>query len=134
MTADDFWAAAATSGHHEPTHPVPPFPGRKLHQPPPMSGADVRTWQAQMARRGWPIKVDGSYGAASAGICRKFQAEKGLVVDGVVGVATLACHLGRARHLNAGGGGGAWSISRWWARTGQQRIPSAAAANALLLS
>jgi peptidoglycan hydrolase-like protein with peptidoglycan-binding domain len=53
-----------------------------------MRGEDVRTWQAQMARRGWPITVDGVYGPESERICRQFQAEKGLAVDGVVGERT----------------------------------------------
>jgi hypothetical protein len=79
MTADNFWG---------PVSGPPPFPGRNLHQPPVMSGNDVRTWQAQMARRGFPITVDGSYGPASESICRRFQTEIRLAVDGVVGPAT----------------------------------------------
>ncbi|RMI28885.1 peptidoglycan-binding protein [Actinomadura harenae] len=53
-----------------------------------MAGVDVRTWQQQMRARGWHLAVDGAYGAASAAICRSFQQEKHLVVDGVVGPAT----------------------------------------------
>ncbi len=79
MTDAHFFGSAPTPA------PAPPFPGRDLHQPPAMSGEDVRTWQAQMARRGWPIAVDGVYGPGSERICRQFQVEKGLVVDGVVG-------------------------------------------------
>jgi hypothetical protein len=49
---------------------------------------DVRTWQDKMRSRGWSIDVDGVYGPASEGICRQFQSEKGLGVDGLVGPAT----------------------------------------------
>jgi peptidoglycan hydrolase-like protein with peptidoglycan-binding domain len=79
LTANNFFGA--------PTKP-PPFPGRKLRQPPPMQGDDVRTWQAQMSSRGWLIVVNGTYDAASAHICKQFQQEKGLNVTGVVGPAT----------------------------------------------
>ncbi len=51
-------------------------------------GEDVRAWQQQMASRGWPITVDGSYGPASREICIKFQQEKGLAADGIVGAQT----------------------------------------------
>lgn len=64
----------------------PAYPGRLLTVG--VSGADVRTWQAQMARRGWSISVDGSYGPQSASVCRGFQTDKHLGVDGVVGPAT----------------------------------------------
>jgi len=51
--------------------------------------SSVTTWQAQMAKRGWGIDVDGLYGIASAAVCAQFQAEKGLEpVDGVVGPIT----------------------------------------------
>ena len=67
---------------------APPWPGRLIRQPPLMQGEDVRMWQAQMAARGWKITADGAYGPASAEMCRKFQAEKGLEVDGVIGQQT----------------------------------------------
>lgn len=67
---------------------IPPFPGRLLKYPPIMNGEDVRTWQAKMAQRGWRIVVDGSYGPASQTICRQFQQEKRLGVDGIVGPQT----------------------------------------------
>lgn len=81
VTADDFWGPGPSPG-------IPAFPGRDLHQPPIMTGADVRTWQTQMAALGWAITVDGAYGPSSETICRQVQAEKHLVVDGVVGPAT----------------------------------------------
>jgi hypothetical protein len=52
--------------------------------------ADVRTWQQKMHDRGWSIDVDQVYGPASEGICRQFQSEKGLAVDGLVGPETWA--------------------------------------------
>lgn len=69
---------------------APPFPGRVLSQPPIMNGADVLVWQRQMAHRGWRITADGAYGPASDAVCRAFQAEKGLSVDGKVGPLTWA--------------------------------------------
>ena len=49
---------------------------------------DVRTWQARMAERGWIITVDGIYGEQSESVAKRFQAEKGLAVDGIVGIQT----------------------------------------------
>lgn len=56
-------------------------------------GAEVAVWQAQMAWRGWhsggrPLAVDGLYGPISQGVCRAFQQQKALSVDGVVGPVT----------------------------------------------
>jgi Putative peptidoglycan binding domain/N-acetylmuramoyl-L-alanine amidase len=50
--------------------------------------ADVRTWQSQMRARGWSIGVDQIYGPQSEQVCRSFQSEKGLAVDGLVGPQT----------------------------------------------
>lgn len=75
--------------------PTPPPVGAA----PPWSGVYLRnftsdpsaaTWQAQMAARGWSLDVDGMYGDQSEGVCRQFQNEKGLDVDGVVGPETWA--------------------------------------------
>ncbi len=68
--------------------PWPPWPGRILKQPPPMLGGDVRQWQQRMKDRGWRIAVDGSYDPRDDEICRAFQQEKGLKVDGEVGPET----------------------------------------------
>jgi peptidoglycan hydrolase-like protein with peptidoglycan-binding domain len=57
------------------------------HYGPPDSG-NVKTWQAQMAARGWSITLDGDYGSQSQSVCRQFQQEKGLSVDGLVGSKT----------------------------------------------
>jgi Putative peptidoglycan binding domain len=51
---------------------------------------DVRTWQQQMRNRGWSIGVDQHYGPQSEDVCRKFQREKGLGADGLVGPQTWA--------------------------------------------
>jgi peptidoglycan hydrolase-like protein with peptidoglycan-binding domain len=49
---------------------------------------DVRTWQQKMHDRGWTIGVDQDYGPESENVCRRFQSEKGLSVDGMVGPQT----------------------------------------------
>lgn len=49
---------------------------------------DLRTWQQRMHDRGWAITVDGYYGPNTRDIARRFQAEKGLTVDGLIGPAT----------------------------------------------
>lgn len=69
---------------------APKWPGRLLTQPPIMRGSDVRTWQAQMRARGWSLAADGAYGPRSEEVCRGFQREKGLGVDGIVGPKTWA--------------------------------------------
>jgi peptidoglycan hydrolase-like protein with peptidoglycan-binding domain len=64
---------------------VPGFPGtvsRGSH------GDAVRQVQQRLADRGWPIVVDGAFGPGTDTIVRKFQQEKGLTVDGIVGPAT----------------------------------------------
>ncbi|HEX3909186.1 MAG TPA: peptidoglycan-binding domain-containing protein [Solirubrobacteraceae bacterium] len=90
MTGADFFGGAHAPGPGPRPTPTaaPQFPGRKLRQPPVMTGEDVRTWQVQMAHRGWSIVASGSYDAATEKVCRKFQTEKGLEVDGVVGADT----------------------------------------------
>jgi peptidoglycan hydrolase-like protein with peptidoglycan-binding domain len=65
-----------------------PWPGRYITQPPVMAGRDVGVWQRRMHDRGWHITVDGAYGPASEKVCRAFQDEKNLDVDGVVGPVT----------------------------------------------
>lgn len=72
----------------------PPFPGRNLYLRWPrwrrMRGIDVKTWQLRMQQRGWRIDVDGVFGTQSHDVCLRFQADKGLVRDGVVGPDTWA--------------------------------------------
>lgn len=64
----------------------PPYPGQPLAVG--STGEAVRTWQGQMRRRGWTIDVDGAYGPGSERVCRAFQEEKKLEVDGEVGPRT----------------------------------------------
>jgi peptidoglycan hydrolase-like protein with peptidoglycan-binding domain len=100
------WAKGGSSPPTEqpPSQPgtsAPPFPfpsdhylGRESPDPCCHSGyysgdqTHVRTWQGQMANRGWSISVDGYYGDQSYSICTQFQAEKNLAVDGMVGPNT----------------------------------------------
>lgn len=91
-----------TGGHYDesqvyddkwkPTSPsFPPWSGEYLKLQTPMLHDDnVHTWQAIMGGRGWRITVDGWYGPESAAVCRAFQQEKGLQVDGIVGPETWA--------------------------------------------
>jgi hypothetical protein len=73
--------------------PQPPahssWPGRMIMlTTPDMQGPDVRTWQQQMASRGWVLSVDGDYGPQSHDACVRFQRDNGLNADGVVGPIT----------------------------------------------
>lgn len=99
----DYVLDIARSEKPSPAPKPPPSPG-----PPPPAGkapplhvdyfgqahnaqhADVRTWQQKMSSRGWTIGVDQIYGPQSEHVCRQFQAEKGLAVDGLVGPDTWA--------------------------------------------
>lgn len=85
-------AVYAPAGASVPAPPsAPRWPGRYLRvQSPMLHGDDVRDWQKRMAGRGWSIAVDGWYGPASAAVCRAFQQEKHLGVDGIVGPVTWA--------------------------------------------
>ncbi|MGP3930385.1 peptidoglycan-binding protein [Nonomuraea sp. KM88] len=71
-----------------PAPSTPPFPGRPLRYPPVTRGEDVRTWQAQMRRRGWDLDVDGAYGPESRDVCRRFQRVQEIDDDGIVGPIT----------------------------------------------
>jgi len=75
---------------------APPWPGRIFRYTPgarEMQGEDIRRWQQRMRDRGWKdrngdmLGVDGEYGVLSADVCRKFQAQKDLPVNGEVGRA-----------------------------------------------
>ncbi|MFB4301834.1 CHAP domain-containing protein [Actinomadura sp. NTSP31] len=71
-----------------PAPTAPAWPGRFLRWPPAMTGPDVRTWQQRMHDRGWHLTVSGTYDSESVMVCRAFQAEKALEVDGIVGPLT----------------------------------------------
>jgi hypothetical protein len=53
-------------------------------------GGDLQRWQQRMHDRGWDIGVDGRYGPNTADITRRFQVEKHLGADGLIGPATWA--------------------------------------------
>ena len=82
--------------HKAPAFPLPPghWYGPESKNPKNHSGywakdrAGIKTWQEQMKRRGWRITPDGYYGKRSYEVCKQFQAEKGLRVDGGVGADT----------------------------------------------
>ncbi len=89
-------AVALPQDNAVPSDPLPPVTSPD-NQPPPYGGRvlqvrtvgdDVRTWQEHMAWRGWAIAIDGDYGPGSRQVCRGFQADKGLEVDGEVGPNT----------------------------------------------
>jgi len=65
----------------------------------------VQTWQQRMRDRGWSIGVDGCFGPESESVCRSFQAEKGLTVDGDVGPITWDASW--SAPVTDDGGGGA---------------------------
>jgi peptidoglycan hydrolase-like protein with peptidoglycan-binding domain len=69
-----------------PAGKAPPFPGTLLKNY--IEGHGTQVWQTQMRKRGWKLTADGKYGNESEKVCRQFQAEKGLGVDGIVGPAT----------------------------------------------
>ena len=50
--------------------------------------SDLKSWQQRMKDRGWSITPDGLYGPRTATVARKFQAEKKLAVDSLIGVKT----------------------------------------------
>jgi len=80
--------AVLPDGDHVPPLHVDFFAiGHNDHHP------DVRTWQQKMRDRGWkaegrPLAVQGSFEKDSDSVCRAFQREKGLLVDGKVGLQT----------------------------------------------
>ena len=85
----------ACNRSHGPHEPTPSWPGRYLTQPPVMEGEDVRAWQQRMRERGHTIDADGSYGPPSDGVCRSFQRDAALTVDGIVGPTTWQAAFAR---------------------------------------
>ena len=64
----------------------PAWPGRFLTQPPRMKMTELeRAWVKRMQARGWAIKDTGFFDAQAEAILRKFQEEKKLKVDGILG-------------------------------------------------
>ena len=48
----------------------------------------LRRWQKRMSARGWALDADGLYGPQTKKVCKQFQKQKGLTVDGLIGPAT----------------------------------------------
>jgi peptidoglycan hydrolase-like protein with peptidoglycan-binding domain len=64
---------------------APPFHGVTLRTSLVTSArSDVRAWQAQMARRGFVIAVDGRFGPQSAAVARAFQRQQHISPSGIV--------------------------------------------------
>ena len=94
--AEDFgqWRSTEPADH-------PPFPYPRTHylataRPDPqchwgaseVDRANVAKWQEKMGQRGWILPATGTFGRQSDRVCRRFQQEKGLTVDGKVGPIT----------------------------------------------
>lgn len=74
-----------------PANYVPAFPGRLISlKTLRMRGTDVLRWQKRMHYRGWRIACDGVFGPQSAEMLVKFQKEKKLKTDGVLGPQSWA--------------------------------------------
>jgi N-acetylmuramoyl-L-alanine amidase len=54
-----------------------------------LEGEDVRELQIALNKVGFNLEVDGYFGPTTDEAVKKFQTDKGLVVDGIVGQATL---------------------------------------------
>lgn len=84
--------AGLSVGDGATSQPVPPpaghpaFPGTLLRNR--TEGHGTETWQERMRDRGWTIAVDNIFGPQSERVCRHFQVEKHLGVDGIVGPIT----------------------------------------------
>lgn len=89
LTAD--WGQDKPPAAPKPKPTFPPFPlsaGNAFGSPSFLSGHGFELWQRQMKARGWSINTDGVYTATTNTVVLQFQAEKGLVVDGLVGELT----------------------------------------------
>jgi peptidoglycan hydrolase-like protein with peptidoglycan-binding domain len=67
---------------------APPFSGTLIH--PGDSSNECWTWQQRMLARGWHILETGTHDTQSELVCRAFQYEKGLQLDGIIGPETWA--------------------------------------------
>lgn len=80
-----------------PAFPLPPgsYFGPRDGGPRSISGYSshrdaLKQWQDQMKKRGWTLAADGLYGSGTRTVAGKFQAQKGLPVDGLIGPKTWA--------------------------------------------
>lgn len=81
-------AYAPTPVPQKPQSPVNNYPAYPMLLRRGSKNVFVRQFQAKLRDRGWTIGVDGNFGPQTESVVRKFQKEKGLVVDGLVGVRT----------------------------------------------
>jgi N-acetylmuramoyl-L-alanine amidase len=54
-----------------------------------MQGSDVRRLQESLKAAGYAVEADGFFGAETAELVKRFQTEKSLTVDGIVGSVTF---------------------------------------------
>lgn len=83
--------SSTSTGTKAPSFPLPPghwygpaSGGGKAHD----HGDGLKIWQAHMAKRGWKIHPDGSYGNETGDVAEAFQREKHLVPDRLIGLAS----------------------------------------------
>lgn len=102
IVGDNTWAAINGGKASKPSESkAPKFPLRKGEWYGPESSDSrnhsgyypkdrqgIKRFQQKLKDRGWTIGVDGRFGPATKKIVRQFQAEKGLSVDGGVGIST----------------------------------------------
>ncbi|NLY30919.1 MAG: peptidoglycan DD-metalloendopeptidase family protein [Firmicutes bacterium] len=53
-----------------------------------MTGSSVKELQRRLSEWGYPVEVDGHFGPLTKAAVKKFQKERGLAVDGIVGAQT----------------------------------------------
>lgn len=58
-------------------------------------GPEVKLIQSRLSHHGFTIVADGVFGSGTEAVVKKFQKQKGLKVDGVVGPATYKAIVGR---------------------------------------
>ncbi|OEV13644.1 peptidoglycan-binding protein [Streptomyces nanshensis] len=71
------------------------------------SGDAVSAAQTALNKHGYGLTVDGQFGAATASAATKFQKDKGLGADGIVGAETWQSLIGES---GGGGADGAYSL------------------------
>ncbi|MGB6117890.1 MAG: peptidoglycan-binding protein, partial [Mesorhizobium sp.] len=85
---------AAAFGRHAGGSSAPPSPPAAPENPRMlargMSGPEVADLQSALLAAGYPVDRDGVFGLETASAVRRFQADHGLSVDGIVGPRTRA--------------------------------------------